>query len=466
MASRFAFCLLLAIAAGANAASSPDAQGPAEQAIANSIQSGTTADLTKLPEPRRTVRASFLEQIISQDSEANTHTISIIGAEIPDSLAVGQQGDSIDILPNVKLSECHFSDPVKCEGCNFHGSLSILRCGFDQGLDLSGSTVDGDLLLRGLTIRSGKDKAHALYLSNIHVGKKLSVVEPKVDGSIAASGITAAEVMITLTGSTLAQLNLGNLNADSVTISDSKPGSVHINGLSLAGATIKSFLILRNLTFKTLNLSTTTLNSFVWHLDESAKTLPWPHRMILDGLTFKSARISRPDNEQKEADDTLEFLNKAQYSHSAFQSLVDRFAERGQMPQADEVFFEMHRAQRRENFTLNPRTWPWGIVDCFQEYVLGYGRSLQAPLLWSLAFILYGWFLFRKRDYMNPTDDKAPTYSPVWYSLELFLPVVDLGMAKSWRPKESRLETYGRVHQIAGWILVPVALAAATGVVK
>jgi len=466
MASRFGFCLLVAIAARANAVPSPDAQGPAEKAIANSIQSGTTADLTKLPESQRTVRASFLEQIISQDSDTNARTISIIGADIPDSLAVGQQGDSIDILPNVKLSDCHFSDRVQCEGCHFHGSLSILQCRFDQGLDLSGSTVDGDLLLHTLSIGPGKDKSHALYLSDIHVGKKLSVVQPKVNGSIAASGIAAAEVMITLTGSTLAQLNLGNLSADSVMISDSQPGSAHIGGLSLSGATIKSFLILRNLTFRTLNLSSAMLNSFAWHLDESAKTLPWPHQMTLDGLTFKSGRVTRPDNDQKEADDTLEFLNKARYSESAFQSLVDRFAQRGQIPQADEVYFEMHRAQRRENFTRDPRTWLWGVFDCFQEYVLGYGRSLQAPLLWSLGFILFGWFLFRKIDYMNPTDDKAPTYSPVWYSLELFLPVVDLGMAKSWRPKESRLETYGRVHQIAGWILVPVALAAATGVVK
>jgi len=61
-----------------------------------------------------------------------------------------------------------------------------------------------------------------------------------------------------------------------------------------------------------------------------------------------------------------------------------------------------------------------------------------------------------------------PEYSPVWYSIELFLPVVDLGVAKSWRPsaKKRRLATYARFHQLSGWVLVPVALAALTGLAK
>jgi len=60
------------------------------------------------------------------------------------------------------------------------------------------------------------------------------------------------------------------------------------------------------------------------------------------------------------------------------------------------------------------------------------------------------------------------TYSRFWYSLELFLPVVDLGVAKSWRPKnENRhLLAYARIHQLAGWVLIPVALAALTGARK
>ena len=62
--------------------------------------------------------------------------------------------------------------------------------------------------------------------------------------------------------------------------------------------------------------------------------------------------------------------------------------------------------------------------------------------------------------------DDGVHYSRFWYSPELFLPVVELGMAKNWRPKESALHTYARVHQLAGWTLVPTSLAALTGAIK
>ena len=51
----------------------------------------------------------------------------------------------------------------------------------------------------------------------------------------------------------------------------------------------------------------------------------------------------------------------------------------------------------------------------------------------------------------------------MWYSVELFLPVVDLGVAKSWRPGTNRLAMCARFHQLSGWVLIPVALAAITG---
>jgi len=69
---------------------------------------------------------------------------------------------------------------------------------------------------------------------------------------------------------------------------------------------------------------------------------------------------------------------------------------------------------------------------------------------------------------MEPKAENPAAYSPLWYSLELFLPVVDLGMAKEWRPESSAgwRVVYARFHQLAGWVLVPVALAAVTGAFK
>jgi hypothetical protein len=111
------------------------------------------------------------------------------------------------------------------------------------------------------------------------------------------------------------------------------------------------------------------------------------------------------------------------------------------------------------------------ILDKGQAIFLGYGRFPLPPVFWSIGFIALGALLFANTGKMSPVkkdEVDGVAYSRLWYSLELFLPVVDLGVAKNWKPKESfpGLRTYARIHQLAGWVLIPVTLAALTGVIK
>jgi len=59
-------------------------------------------------------------------------------------------------------------------------------------------------------------------------------------------------------------------------------------------------------------------------------------------------------------------------------------------------------------------------------------------------------------------------YSPFWFSLDLFLPLIGLWDREVWVPKKERPKVwaYMRLHRILGWILVPVALAAFSGIIK
>ena len=52
-------------------------------------------------------------------------------------------------------------------------------------------------------------------------------------------------------------------------------------------------------------------------------------------------------------------------------------------------------------------------------------------------------------------------FSPFWYSLDLFLPLIDLHAARYWIPKPGAAITrfYSRVHILLGWIFVPLFLA-------
>ncbi len=501
----FALSLLLAVAASG----APDAQTPGEQEVLRRVLSGQEADLTKLPEGQRTLRADFLKQLLSEVSASQVQggSITIIGAEISDPLSAGESGNSIDVPLNVRFERCHFAAKVTCEGCHFHASLSFTRCQFDDEFRLADSQVDGDLLFLRPMIRLPQKKVGHLFISGAHVNGKLSLLEPNLaGGSIAAAEVTANDVDVNLTGVRIGELNLSHLNADHLSIT-SRPGSSHLASLWLTGANLKTNLNLEGLAINNLvapqmtigsrtilqnvavanklTLSSTTLDSLLWTLTTSKGAGVWPKEMVLDDFTFKSGIVTQPvqnsgpangsaplqefggENDQ-ETDVTLEFLQRADFSQSAFNSYEDELDRRGETHEAEDVFIEMHRARRRHDFkALNPATWLTTLFDYFQEYVLGYGRSAVPPLVWSVVFIALGTYFFRRRDLMASTDEKAPAFSPFWYSLEMFLPIVDLGVAKSWRPRASSfLVTYARIHQIAGWVLIPVALAAITGAVK
>lgn len=84
--------------------------------------------------------------------------------------------------------------------------------------------------------------------------------------------------------------------------------------------------------------------------------------------------------------------------------------------------------------------------------------------------MIFGWLVFRRRQDVEPRkqEDESRLYDPLWYSLDLFLPLTTLQAADVWMPiQSSRFRRYyARVHSILGWILIPIGLAAISGLVS
>jgi hypothetical protein len=78
--------------------------------------------------------------------------------------------------------------------------------------------------------------------------------------------------------------------------------------------------------------------------------------------------------------------------------------------------------------------------------------------------------VFRRKDEMEARklEDANRRYYGFWYTLDLILPVINLGVADLWRPKQERwcVENWLIVLKIVGWVVVPVVVAAAGGFVK
>jgi hypothetical protein len=289
-----------------------------------------------------------------------------------------------------------------------------------------------------------------------------------------------------------------------------------IGDLNLEDAIITSELSLANLGFETarfrglrvqnrttfapnvtikkfLDLSTTNLGVFQWSIPvcpDERRPIPrqarcWPKEIRAYGLSFGELYVStyrytsiRASSSPVAGDDLNDaFLLAATYSESAFAGYEQLLRSRGQAAHADEIYKAMRRQRRVESWNTAsgfPNKFVVGfanLLDVGQQFFLGYGRFVFTPIAWSVTFVILGTIIFHNEKWMErqtAENVSPPAYSAFWYSLELFLPIVDLGIAKGWRPKRTNAArlTYGRVHQLAGWILIPVAVAALTGVAK
>ena len=152
---------------------------------------------------------------------------------------------------------------------------------------------------------------------------------------------------------------------------------------------------------------------------------------------------------------------------SLFSSLEQFFLRQGYLGDADKAFIAGKRRERDEYF----RSGDWfGWLRSWMLYLLvGYGRRPWQAGIACAVVIALGFVLFSP-DKMEPQkpEDTPRVYSRFWYSLNLFLPVVDLQAGKVWKPKAAQtfLRNYMRVHIMLGWILVPLVLAALTGLIK
>ncbi|WP_433291914.1 hypothetical protein ACQP2F_26640 [Actinoplanes sp. CA-030573] len=158
---------------------------------------------------------------------------------------------------------------------------------------------------------------------------------------------------------------------------------------------------------------------------------------------------------------------------------------------ARRILFEMRRrewAQRTEP-PRNPRRQLLRLVGFLYRITVGYGYRLQLALYWLLGLWLAGFLVFGvlagperpdPKPAAGPTSecvvvdaaDPVPeqpgycgSFNPALYSLDLLVPVVDLGQKSSWHYRDVGLQIVADILQIAGWILATAAATAALGLV-
>jgi hypothetical protein len=252
-------------------------------------------------------------------------------------------------------------------------------------------------------------------------------------------------------------------------------GGMEVDGFAvLSGASFLGEVSFRNATFRHFHLDPEPhlLDPF---LGSNAVRLEGLSYQRIRSITNESFELSGEQLAQSWGHLRTVLRKHAPYSADVYQNLEQYFRREGQTALADEVYIEgrrRERAQMLEPFSFS-RCFAW-IWNLFLDWTVGYGRRPELALVYSIIVVGIGCVVF-KRDVMVEKDVKPDgegvrdsNYSPFWFSLDLFLPLIGLWDGKAWIPKadRTRVWAYMRMHRILGWILVPIALAAFSGIIK
>ena len=173
----------------------------------------------------------------------------------------------------------------------------------------------------------------------------------------------------------------------------------------------------------------------------------------------------------------MECLNP--YDRQPFTQLEETFRRAGRDQLADNVHYEQKSREFTENITIQ-KFGVW-LLDRFLWLLTGYGvRPLY--LLRAIApIIVIGTAIFQLQGavqldiqphYMISTQATLSLYEAFWVSLNTFLPI-EIPSGADWIPSSQiipglglKFTTFATFSSLAGWILVPVGVAAISGLLK
>ena len=277
------------------------------------------------------------------------------------------------------------------------------------------------------------------------------------------------------------------LSADGMTVEEDAflDQGFHATGaVRLLGACIKGQLACTDARFENpngiaLNLEYARIGVLVDDEDS------WPQRgqLLLDGLEYEGFA---GDRTPMDAQRRLEWLRRQlpHFRPQPYDQLARVFRRMGREEEAVEVLI----AKQKDLIRYGKLSWWDKLTRRIFGVTIGYGYRSGLAFFWVLAFVIAGCLIFKwayTHDLMAPmgilTDPLYresgtipagyPRFQALFYSLDAFLPIVDLHQERFWLPDASKpcgvaIRYYLWVHIAFGWFFSTLFVSGVTGLVK
>jgi hypothetical protein len=494
---------------------------PAEEEILKQVATGKPADLEKVfgqGEKKRQVRANFLVLLLT--NKLPGVEVPSVGVKIQNAIII----DRIDLefaeIPfEVRIIDCKIEGDLYLKDSHLKHNLQIIgkKSCLEKDADFLRMVVDKNAYFNNTTFKGkvnfsaveiGKD----FSITNCHFGNEESIfTELEVGRNIYLNeaeflgpvDFQRVKVGGDLNADAVKFLNKAKANFNNLIVSGGALfpetkfyGGVSlewarmkhlelINGVSapdinLRGALIEDGLTISNaemdnlqsqrLNVKLAELQNITINKTVDLRDSILSSLKmidvrWPKNqgkqdsILLDGLTYNYITVGEPQDYKK----ITEPLYCSRFNVENYFRLETFLTGLGQEDWADQVYISRKDQELEQKAWWNPERW---LIKIFWGWLAGYGRK-PFRIFWpALVIVLIGMY-FNDPQYLEeaewPKKNKAyALLGRLMLSIEQFMPMVDLGLAKKWNPPETSWHRSAFIHgqRLLGWILIPLLVTA------
>ncbi|GAA4786730.1 membrane-associated oxidoreductase [Streptomyces ziwulingensis] len=445
--------------------------------------------------PERTVRAAVLRALLLGGDRADGEiaSLGLAGARITGSLEL----QYATIEHPVRLRHCHFEEVPRCYAARLRelnlsesvlpglvahairvdGVLRMTRTRFHGLVRLAGAEIAGSLYLEGARIDAPDAGEPVLQLNQAVLGADLWAPGLRVRGQTRLTGASVA-----------GRIGLADAELDA-------PGGVALDAQYLSvgsGVGARCLRARGRLDFRGARVPG-TLDLLHAHLSEPGDTALRASSSVIGelwlrggerltgALNLRRARIDHLTLAPEMVPDQVCLSDLGYTALSPHEPAAHRLAmlERdgdGYVPYAYEQLAASYRRigddgaartvqlakQRRHRRTLPWYGRLWGHL---QDAAVGYGfRPLRAGG-WLLSLLAAGSLAYGLHPPAPLKPSEAPQFNPVFYTLDLLLPIVSFGQESAFAPKDHQ-QWLAYLLIVLGWILASTVIAGVTRTVN
>lgn len=390
--------------------------------------------------------------------------IRLIGARLGANLALAgavitNPGAVALDLDRVTMSNCDAAGiicagQVSCVGARFSGGLDLTGAHLDGGddqpaLNASGVTVDGPVMLTGLRAR-GEVNFRSSHIRDLVQLNGACLENPgRIALCFAHADITADiscdDIAITGT-TTLASARIaGTVSLERARLAN--PAGAALDARYLQAGQVR--LIPADTGRSAVDLSHAHVGLLA---DDPAS---WPAALNLSGLTYQALEP------QLAASERLRWLalSPSGQQPQPYEQLAGHYNAIGQPAQARRILYARERRQRDSKGPLG-RTW-----SLLQDLTVGYGYQPWRAASWLLMLLITGTIVFQAAPPPPQQNGAGPHFNAVIYTLDLLLPIVNLGQKNAFNPTGAE-QWLSYALMAAGWILATTIAAGVARVLR